>query len=66
MLDDQLRSSRKYVDEYEYVAGPMMPCVFEQTVAGDVYSPDSNEDTLQFRVSLRNSMSVQRCGLYVQ
>jgi hypothetical protein len=66
MLDDQFRSSRKYVDENGYVSGPLMPCVFEQTVAGDVYSPDSNEGTLQFRVSVRNSMSVQRCGLYVQ
>jgi hypothetical protein len=66
MLGDQLRSSRKYVDENEYVAGPLIPCVFEQTVAGDVHSPDGNEGTLKFRVSLRNSIIVQRCGLYVQ
>jgi hypothetical protein len=53
MLDDQLRSSRKYVDENEYDAGPPMPMVFEQTVAGDVYSADGNKGTLKFRVSLR-------------
>jgi hypothetical protein len=50
MLDDQLRSSIKYVDEN---AGPPMPLVFEQTAAGDVYSPDVNIGTLKFRVSLR-------------
>jgi hypothetical protein len=53
MLDDHLPSSRKYVDENEYDAGPPMPFVFEQTVAGDVYSPNGNEGTLKFRVSLR-------------
>jgi hypothetical protein len=53
MLDDQLRSSIKYVDENEYDAGPPMPMVFEQTAAGDVYSPDGNIGTLKFRVSLR-------------
>jgi hypothetical protein len=53
MLDDQLRSSRKYVDESEYDAGPLMSMVFEQTVEDDVYSPDGDKGTLKFRVSLR-------------
>jgi len=53
MLDDHLRSSRKYIDENEYDAGFPMPVVFEQTVADDVYSPNGNRDTLKFRVSLR-------------
>jgi len=53
MLDDQLRSSRKHVDESEYDAGPSMPMVFEQTVADDVYSSDGDKGNLKFRVSLR-------------
>jgi hypothetical protein len=53
MLDDQLCSSRNYINENEYDSRPPMPIILEQTVAGDVYSLGGNKGTLKFRVSLR-------------
>jgi hypothetical protein len=53
MLDDQLRLSRKYVDENEYDAEHPMPVISEQSIAVDVYSPEGNKDTLKLKVSLR-------------